>query len=352
MRALSLVLVCVLLAAPVGAQQARVSAEQENFRAEPAGRIVASLERNAPLRLGARRGNWRAATVEAWIWAASVRPEKRDGHDLVVSAEGGENLRAEPRGAIIGRAAQGMLLNEIERQGGWVKVRRAAWIWQASVSEPATPRAATPRAAAAPQPTPPAANPRPQQAASTPAASPSAPRPRAAAEWTNAGESGAALLSAPGGDTVGRLQPFASVEVVSREGNWARVRTEAWIWSPALRAAGDTTGVLRNVTTESLTTNPSGFRGRVIELEVHFIALEKADKIRTDFYEGEPYILARAGGDGFVYIAVSEDQAEGLRHTQSLSRLRVIARVRTGRSALMAAPVLELLESVPLRASE
>ena len=127
--------ILVLAAAPAlaGAQSAVVAVEEENFRATPNGVIVAELLEGARLVLGDARGRWREATLEAWIWEPSVRPDDRDGHDLAVSVQDGENLRATPNGRRIGRAREGMLLDRIGTQGRWVRVRRTAWIWGPSI---------------------------------------------------------------------------------------------------------------------------------------------------------------------------------------------------------------------------
>jgi hypothetical protein len=49
-----------------------------------------------------------AAPLEGWIWSASVGPDGRDGHDLVVTVRGGENLRVAPNGDVIARVRTGM----------------------------------------------------------------------------------------------------------------------------------------------------------------------------------------------------------------------------------------------------
>jgi hypothetical protein len=312
----------LLLAASPGlasSQETRLSAADEPLRATAGGREVARLRQGAAVRTGAMQGDWREVTLEAWIWGASVRPERRDGHDLVVVPSGGENLRAAPNGAVVARALEGMLLTQVERRGAWVRVRRAGWVRDAALGG-ATPVSRT---------------------QTQPRASPAA----AVLERTTSGESGGALLSSPAGDTVARVAPLTGMDVVAREGNWARVRLEGWIWAPSLRAEGDTAGVLQNVSPEILAANPDAFRGRVVQMNVQFIAVERADRIRADFYEGEPFILARAGAQSsYVYIAVPENMLDRVSRVAPLSRMTILARVRTGRSSLTGAAVLELVE--------
>lgn len=330
----SLLAIAVVLCATTNAvaQTARVSVSEENFRAEPGKTVIASLFQGTTISLGAKDGQWREATLEAWIWKKSVAATQRDGFDLVVQAKSGENLRDAPNGRRIARAREGMLLEHVETRGDWVRVRRRGWVWEPSLAIEQSGKAA------GPEPSAPAAAPRRDTAAP-------ADRP-ASGTWQRVGDAGASLLTAPDGDTLATLRPAASIEVVAREGNWVRVRAEGWVWSPALAAPDDSSAVLRNVSTDELATDPEGFRGRVLEWTLRFIALERAEAIRTDFYEGEPYILARGPGDeqGFVYIAVPPDRVERLPTLAPLQRFTILARVRTARSQLMGAPVVDLID--------
>lgn len=319
----------VLLLHPtvVLAQVARVGTNEENFRAAPGGAVLATVLAGAELRLGRTQGQWREATLEGWIWSASVEAQTRDGHDLVVRASGGENLRATPDGTRIARLREGMLLDEVERQGRWVRVRRTGWIWGPSLeAEVATAGRADGTA---------------QRSTQTR----SAPSPGGTAGWARTGPGGVALLGAPDQDTIAAIRPLAPVEVLAREGNWARVRLEGWVWVPSLAAPADTGDVLRSISPDVLAANPQGFQGRLIEWTVQFIALDRAERIRTDFYEGEPFILARGPGEaaGFVYIAVPPDRVEQVERLTPLQRITILGRVRTARSPLMGAPVLDLL---------
>lgn len=319
----SLCLIGILLSPALAfAQNARVGAAEENFRAAPQGAALATVLRGAELRLGRAQGQWREVTLEGWIWSASVEEQKRDGHDLVVRASGGENLRAAPNGARIAHLRSGMLLDEVERQGNWVRVRRTGWIWGPSLAAEGV-----------------------SVATAQNATSRSAPSASGTAAWARMGHAGAALLGAPDQDTIAAIRPLTPVEVLAREGNWARVRLEGWVWVPSLAAPADTGDVLRNISPDVLSANPQGFQGRLIEWTVQFIALERAERIRTDFYEGEPFILARGPGEaaGFVYIAVPPDRVEQVERLTPLQRITILGRVRTARSPLMGAPVLDLL---------
>ncbi len=336
----------------VAAQTAmRVSAAEENVRAQPNGERVAVLNRDFRLVAGESRGQWRAVTLDAWVPARSVIVNRRDGFNVVL-AGGGAALHAGPGGAPAGRAMGGVPFNEITRQGAWVRVQRPAWVWSPSLAAaPATSRAA----ATAPH------GRQPPAASTTPAAArPPAPGPGAAAgaaagagapqaaEAAPAGPpraTGRALHAAPGGDTIASVSPAARFEVIGREGEWARVRVEGWVRAGA---GGEVQqpDVLRDLSLRALRSEPERYRGMSVQWQIQFMALQRADSIRTDFQRGEPYILARdpGGEPGFVYIAVSADQLAEVRRLSPLQRLEVVARVRNGRSPLTGHPVLELVE--------
>jgi hypothetical protein len=320
--------------APGAAQSGVVSVEEENFRAEPRGRILAELREGTTLRLGESRDRdqWREATLEAWIWGPSVDEQQRPVLDLIVNASG-ENLRAGPNGEQIGRALGGMRLERLETRGRWLRVRRTGWIWAASIRVTDDAPPADPPAPSEPDPAP-----------ARPAPARTAPEATFA---TTAG--GTVVLDSPAGDTLAMVQPGASVEVIDREGDWTRVRIEGWTFAGSL-VAGDGSGaeVLRDLPRDSLEADPDRYRGRVVEWTIQFIALQEAERFRTDFLEGEPFILARGPGDdpGFVYVAIPSDRLDGIGRLEPLGRIRVLARVRTPRSSLTGAPVLELIEII------
>lgn len=312
------------LVVPAPAQTGSLAVEEENFRAEPGGSILAELFEGVHLTLGESRGQWRQATVEAWIWGRSVHEQRSGELDLLVHADG-ENLRASPNGDRIGRARGGMRLDWLETRGDWIRVRRTGWIWTASLDVTGDD---------------------PPASASAPAAAPNARRERrGAGEFAAVGD-GAILLDAPAGDTLARLRSGASVEVVAREGDWSRIRIEGWTFSGAVADGDGPRGVLRGIDRDSLQAHPETYRGRVVEWPLQFIALQEAERFRTDLLEGEPFMLTRGPGDdpGFVYVAVSRERLEQVERLTPLQTLRILGRVRTVRSSLTGAPVLDLLE--------
>jgi hypothetical protein len=305
----------------------RVNVDEENLRAEANGDRVAVVNRGFRLAGGEARGQWRQVTLEGWVPARSVTVSRRDGFNLVVGSAGAA-LHTEPGGSPVGRTMGGVQLNEVGRQGSWVRVQRPAWIWSPSLAP--APLPAAPRSAAASP-----ATQTPPSAAEPAAAPPPAPV-----------MAGRALSRSPGGrDTIASIGRNAQLEVLGREGEWARVRVEGWVRVSAnenLTAPGP----LRDLSLRALRADPERFRGATIQWQVQFMALQRADSVRTDFQRGEPYILARdpGGEPGFVYIAVPSTLLAEVRRLAPLERIEVVARVRSGRSPLTGHPVLELVE--------
>ena len=136
------------------------------------------------------------------------------------------------------------------------------------------------------------------------------------------------------------------MRMLGREGNWVRVQLDGWVWSPeGVAGEGASDGVI-DVTPEQVAAEPASYRGRVVSWSLQFIALERAERVRTDFFEGEPYLLTRAGTSdgGFVYVAVPQERLEEVRGLTPLERVQVVGRIRTGSAGLTGSPILDLLE--------
>jgi hypothetical protein len=323
----------IVLAVPgaVAAQSQASVRVEENFRRAPNDVVIARLSPGTPLSVVNRDGNWMEVDVEGWVWLASLQASDSD-FDIVVSVPEGENLRDAPSGRIIGRLEEGALLDELAREPGWVHVRRRGWIWSASVTQDSA-------TATAPPVAPPAAATR----ASQPAA-PRGPSAQPPQGFASVGGAGAPILTAPDGDTLAVAMARGDLEVVSREGNWARVRLEGWVWMPtSAQATADTSPSA--LVPDELTGDPSAHIGRVVSWSLQFISLERAEEIRTDFRRGEPFLLARFGGpEGpFVYVAVPPERLAEVEGIVPLERIRVTARIRTGASALTGTPIIDLL---------
>jgi hypothetical protein len=301
---------------------ARIRSE-ENLRKEPNGEVLARLLPGATFDVVDRRDRWLQVDIEGWVWARSLQVSGDADLPLVVSEPQGENLRVEPSGTILARLARGMLLDELERTPGWIRVRRRAWVWSDSVTETSSPASA-----------------------SEPQVARAAPRDAVAGGFTTAGEEGATILVAPGGDTLAHTVARAELAVVARQGNWARVRLEGWTWLPSTDSPGlqgDTASAA--LSPAELTADPTRYRGRMVSWQLQFISLERAEKVRTDFSEGEPFLLTRFGGpEGpFVYVAVPPDRVSDVGGLVPLERITITGRVRTGASSLTGTPIIDLL---------
>ncbi len=158
------------------------------------------------------------------------------------------------------------------------------------------------------------------------------------------GEAPLEVHGAPGGDAVANVESGTPITVVERAGGWTRVRVEGWVRSEELVAADEDEAVA-DLSAAALKASPDEYAGLRLRWTVQFVALERAEVERVDFYEGEPFLLARAPdpADGFVYVAVPTELVSAAESLRPLETIEILAQVRTGRSALMGVPVLDLL---------
>ena len=176
-----------------------------------------------------------------------------------------------------------------------------------------------------------------------------APSTREGHNGVIASRGGERLRSEPAGSVTGLLLEGFLVDRLEERGDWSRIRRSGWIREAALgasAAAGGEAGVLSGVSAAALSANPDDYVGATLQWTVRFLSLERAEPERIDFYEGEPFLLARAPdpGDGLVYIAVPPDLLTAAEKLRPLQTLDVLVKVRTGRSALLRVPILDLLE--------
>jgi hypothetical protein len=336
-RPVLLLVACAMaagLASPAAGQSVRVSVPEENFRKEPrvtSSNRLATVFEGGILGVEAQQGRWIRASVEGWIWSQSLEATDRDGFDLIVSVQGGENLREAPAGDArrVARLLRGMLLDRVESQGGWTRVRRTAWIWAESTVETETP---SPEA--------------PDEGALVPAAraEDAEPQPAALPDRILISGSDVRLHVSPEGDTLAQLRANTDLEVLARRGSWARVRLEGWVWVPSTLPV-DSAAATGDLSPADVVANPDQFQGRQVRWRLQYVSLETAEPARSDFYEGEAFILARApdGDQGFVYVAVPPELVVEVREIRPLQMIEVLGRVRTGRSALMGVPVVDLI---------
>lgn len=294
-----------------GARIARVTVERENFRREPGGRKVATVLEGAELRVLSQRDRWVQVELSGWLPAGAVAPERRGGFDWIVTSEGGARLQAAPEGRPIAELEQGFGFERREERGAWVRIRREGWIWGPSV--------------------------RVEAAAAAPAGE---------AGVLTVGPAPVSVHTQPDGDTVGTIAPGGSAQVLGRTGDWYRVRVEGWVYGPAASDTSVRVADTGDLSPAQLRAEPTRYRGALVRWRVQFVSLQRAESVRTDFEEGEPYILARGpqGDRGLVYLAVPAHLLARAQAIAPLEYVTIVGRVRTGRSDLMGNPVIDLTD--------
>ena len=337
-------LAVLVLVAPVAARAqgtARVRTAS-GLLAEPGGRALATLRPGAELARGAARGGWMSATLEGWVDSTLVRRAARPPWALIVRAPGGLMLRESPSAGstALAQLPNGMGLEVVRRQGGWVRVRRSGWVATRALD------AASPAPAA--RPAAPPASRAAAPAAATPAAT--APAPSTAATDAAPPPEGAfvpardvVLRSAPGGRTLASLpEGEATLLPLARDGGWVKVRIEGWVPESDVMPAD--TALRSTLTAADLRADPEGTRGRMVRWDVEFLALRTADALRRDLAEGERFMLVRGPGaeTSLLYVAVPPSLVRDAEALPELARLTIVARVRTGRSSPSGVPVLDL----------
>jgi hypothetical protein len=299
------------------------------FHADPGGTALGTLRAGVPVTPGRTSGSWREATFEAWIWSASTGRAVRPGYSLQVTAADGENLRNGRDADLVGRAVQGTQFNQVARDGGWIRVRRTAWVPASTI------RTETARAA------PPARRPEPAATPAVTPVQPSAPAPPPADTLARViVRKGAALATGPGGAALGSAPADLPGRVTARSGNWIRVETSAWVREEEVTPAADSGGV----TLDRLRTEGDKLTGQPVQWRLQFLSVQTADELRPELPAGQPYVLARGPlpEAGFVYVVVSREQAERFRAMEPLEEFRANGVIRATRTRYLATPVIEL----------
>jgi hypothetical protein len=338
--------------APLAGQQ-RVA--PTSVRKAPAGVILADLPSPATLTVSGNQGRWAEVTLDGWIYGRSIRADRRQGLDVVVSERGGENLRAEPNGAVIARLRYGALLDRIEARGDWVHVRRRGWVPRSALDAPMTARARPP--AAARTVTPPAYREMAEQKADTQpkkkaaVASPQAPAQAPPPSGSGSGDQveltrGSELRVTPDGAAVGTLAPGAAARVLARSGDWARVATEGWVRDADLRASSS--GALAGVSAAEVRANPDRYVGQVLDWRLQLVSIQRADELRPEMPAGQDYLLTRGPlpEPGFVYVTISDADRKRFSSFGPLAELTLRVKIRAARSRYLATPVAELVSIV------
>lgn len=339
-------LVCAI-AAIASAQSTQRATAASPFHKDPRGIQLGTLVADARYRTGATQGTWIEATVEGWIWTASVTATSRDGFDLVVSSTGGEVVRAAPNGAVVARLVEGTLLTRAGSQRGWTRVRRTGWVSRNALAaapaggSPATPAAApsTPPPAPAPSPAAPAVAGAADSAQSrVPAADPPATARAALRQGTE-------VAAGPDGAAIATLDAPAEAEIVERSRDWVKVRLEGWVRAADLAGQAEPPPA---ITGAMLRQQPDRYVGQPVTWRLHFLAVQEADELRPEMPRGQRYLLTRGPlpESGFVYLMVSREQAARLEGLRPLDEVRIEGVIRAGRTRFLPTPVVELTRVV------
>lgn len=152
----------------------------------------------------------------------------------------------------------------------------------------------------------------------------------------------AVLRTYPGGKATARVDTSARFEVLARDRNWLRVRTEGWVLATDVVPADS--GGLTRMSAADLRADSAGSRGKLVRWEVEFVALHTADPLRKGLADGEPYMLVQGPGSerALLYLAVPPSLLGMARAVPPLASLTIVARVRFGRSDPVGVPVLDL----------
>jgi hypothetical protein len=155
-----------------------------------------------------------------------------------------------------------------------------------------------------------------------------------------------ALFAAPEGGQYGTLQPGAPARVVGRSGDWARVQLEGWVRESDLAPGSEAS--LGRVTAAEVRADPPRYIGRTVDWRLELIAVQTADELRIEIPKGRPYLLTRGPlpEPGFVYVTVTETQANDFRSLQALQEMTLRVTIKAPRTRFLATPVVELVSRV------
>jgi hypothetical protein len=321
---------------PLRGQGTHLLTAETDLLKDPGGIALVHLAKGTTVATGPARDGWLPATITGWIVEAGVRVEKRDGFDLVVTATTGTPVRAQAgSGAVEGTARAGALFTRVDGRAGWVAVKRSGWIAANAIAAvpPTVARTTVPPSAkpATVSPVPPPAT---HAVAPPPTTTPTRPATTSIAPGT-------ALSAQPDGAVVGTLETSLPAEVLEHRNGWAHVKVDGWVRDAAVGSVTPSQGI----TVADLRAAPDKYIGQTVEWSIQVLGIETADELRPELPEGQPYLLARGPlpDPGFVYVAISRDEADSLRRLGPLAKIRIRATVRAGRSRFLPTPVLNFV---------
>lgn len=323
----------ILLAGPLAAQEERRLEAPADLHRDPAGTPLVSLPEGAAVEAGKADGDWREVTVEGWIYRQSTSPTKREGYDLVVTSDEGENLRRAPNGPIVGRAREGTLLERVGEKGKWFRVRRDGWVPRDAVPAKQVDTSVQGRAqargrAARAQPPPPAP----------------APAPASIEGVETIREAG--LSRMPDSAAISMLPAGTPARVLGRSGEWVRVQVEGWVRESDVKPAA--AGVLAGITAAEVQSAPERFVGQTLDWRLQVIAVQLADELRPEIPSGQPYLLTRGPlpEPGFVYVTIPPERVAEFRALPPLQEMVMRVNLKAARTRYLATPVAALVSTL------
>lgn len=307
------------------AAQARIN-QSAAFRKEPGGTVLGTLNAGTPVTVSKAQGDWTSVTIDGWVYTPSTGASTRDGFEVAITAPNGENLRVGPDGTILGRLANGALLDKVGTQGRWTHVRRSGWVSGKALSGAAAPTRSPGKAAAAPRD-------------STNAAADSAPDRVATTRATP-------LTLEPDGAALATLAPGTTGQVIGRSGEWVQVQLQGWVREADLSEPAS--AAIPGVTVAQVRANPGKYVGQLLEWKVQFISIQTADELRPEIPGGAKYLLTRGPlpEPGFVYVIVTAQQLPTFQAATPLQEFTVRGRLRAAQTRYLPTPVLELVQVV------
>jgi hypothetical protein len=336
------IVACFVLATTASAQEDGALTTPADLHREPEGAPLVSLPAGTPVETGEAKGDWKQATVEGWVYTPSTAPTRRDGFDLVITPDNGENLRRSPNGPLLGRVREGTLLERMAVQGKWTRVRREGWVPRRSLAAKAGPRAEAQAAqkgqaqgtAARPAPPPTA-----QAKQPAPAKIPPDAEPMELARET-------ALSATPDGAQLATVQGGVPARVVARAAGWVKVQVDGWVKEGDIKSSD--AGAVEGVTAEEVRTSPDRYVGQTVQWRVQLIAVQSADELRSEMAPGQPYLLTRGPlpEAGFVYVTIPVDRLAEFRALPPLRELVLRVTIRAARTRYLTTPVAELASVV------
>ena len=152
---------------------------------------------------------------------------------------------------------------------------------------------------------------------------------------------GSGLFAEPGGSVAATLEAPLRADVLEHKNGWSHVRIDAWVRDASVGTAQTPGGI----TGADVRAAPDKYVGQTVEWNIEVLGIQKADELRPELPAGQPYLLARGPlpETGFLYIAITNDEADILHRLQPLAKIKIRATIRAGRSRFLPTPVLNFV---------